>query len=486
MAEMEAAEVAREDLVKSLHLVEDPKDLAEICIALDVQVPPNKTGKRSALFSLILKNLMSTEMEESDDSGLAVFQDIYAQVDAKIKRSSADKVNNNSTDIKTEENSGMSTGKNTVTGGKQQLVKDATFSKSSIKDSSGERADSKDHSVIRSVERIRLEKFKIHGGVVGGEKNKVDYQSLIHQIEEGKGLGHSMKEILSGVVRAMEAGSGLKRWFEKRPDVSEERAMNMLRSHYELDSRDSMTLLTELKNSAQEPTESVKKYVFRMMDLRDTILDLSVEEDSPLQKSFVNKRFYDALSVGITVDTIRLELLGIFKEASLEDDELLKQINLVVARYKEHLGKIKPKPARVNHQGVSFPDDTIGGEGVEEKETEKEILMELKKLNKSNVHLTAKVNELSTNNTNMKGELADLRKHFQNNSNGDGDTDAANVNNVPNGGAGRAGGAAGGGRRNNNFFVKCSDCARTRAYCTHCTICGSVGHKRAQCPTLND
>ena len=35
MAELEAAELAREDLVKRLHLLEDPKDLAEICIALE-------------------------------------------------------------------------------------------------------------------------------------------------------------------------------------------------------------------------------------------------------------------------------------------------------------------------------------------------------------------------------------------------------------------------------------------------------------------
>ena len=141
MAEVEAAELAREDLVKGLHLLEDQKDLAEICIALEVQVPPNKAGKRSALFSLILKKLMSTEMEESDDSGLAVFQDIYAQVDTMIKRSSADKGNNNNnTDIKTEDGNGS----RGTASGKQQLVKDdATFSKSTTtKDSSGGKTDS--------------------------------------------------------------------------------------------------------------------------------------------------------------------------------------------------------------------------------------------------------------------------------------------------------------------------------------------------------
>ena len=61
---------------------------------------------------------------------------------------------------------------------------------------------------------VRLEKFKVHGGTVGGEKNRLDFKSLMHQIEEAKGLGHSFKEIMSGVVRAMDAGSGIKRMYQ--------------------------------------------------------------------------------------------------------------------------------------------------------------------------------------------------------------------------------------------------------------------------------
>ncbi len=445
----------------------DAKDLAEICIAMEVQIPPRKAGKRSAIFSLILKHLMSTYVEDSEDAGLALIQDIAAQVETKIQKAGETKV-------KTEQpkTTETSTGKDGETSTKDLATESAAMAATAVGEKKNPTMSSpRDQNVVRTtVERIRLEKFKVYGGSIGGEKNRVDYKSLVHQIQEAKGLGHSMKEIMSGIVRAMESGSGLKRWFEKRPDVTEEKAMKMLRSHYEMDVKDSMTLMTELKNSVQEPTETVKDYVMRMMDLRDTVVDLSEEEECPLQERHVTKRFYEALSVGITVDVIRLELQSIFKQASLEDDELMAEINQVVARYEEHKKKQRPKNAKVNNMNAET--ENAEKAAVEEKvAADNLILAELKKLNKSNMHLTAKVNEMST----MKCEIADLKMQFAQQKNGGGD--AAVAENVP----------ALGGRKKKLWFVKCEECAKTRgSFCNHCTTCGSPDHKRHACPLKSE
>ena len=463
MADIEAVELAREGVLKRLHCLEDTKDLTEICQALNTQIPPSKKGKRSAIFNLILRGLTDPELDGKDDGGLEIIQDISDIVELKIK-AAAVKIMVDPMKLEIGNTSSSKDKEGEVEGLTKlsQLEKEMSIVTEAMKHQSMSQPLVRDAPVSAPAggvrtNVVRLEKFKVHGGTVGGGKNRLDFKSLVHQIEEAKGLGHSFKEIMSGVVRAMEAGSGLKRWFEKRPDVTEERAMRMLRCHYELNVRDALTLLTELKDVSQEPTEDVKEYVLRMMDYRDSIMDLAEEEECPLSEALVNKRFYQALSVGITADVIRLDLRQVLKDASMEDWELLEEINVVVNRYEEHKRKQRPRNARVNNLNS---DDAESEKVVaaEEFETNKMILSELKKLNKGHAHLTAQVNELST----VKEELADLKKKFSEQKK-DGN-----------------GGGGDGGRR--KPYVKCDDCEKKGAFCKHCTICGSLNHKRNKCP----
>ena len=53
------------------------------------------------------------------------------------------------------------------------------------------------------VELHKLREFKITGGVVGGTDNALDYRSLCYQMQEGRSLNYSSKEIVSGVIKAM-------------------------------------------------------------------------------------------------------------------------------------------------------------------------------------------------------------------------------------------------------------------------------------------
>ena len=57
-------DAVRESLVEKLQLVKDVRDLQEICNGLSVIIPLPKQGKVSAVRGLLLRHLVSKEIEE--------------------------------------------------------------------------------------------------------------------------------------------------------------------------------------------------------------------------------------------------------------------------------------------------------------------------------------------------------------------------------------------------------------------------------------
>ena len=232
--------------------------------------------------------------------------------------------------------------------------------------------------------------------------------------------------------------------------------------------KDAATLLDEMVSSHQEPSETEMNYVMRVMDLRNKIMLITKDEDCPLGEALVKKRFFYTLSVGFQKDSIRLEMMNVLKNQLLEDEELVKEVKEVVNRDNEHKKKCKSKAVMVNALNGDWKDNA------EEKKSDP-VLAEISKL-------AAKVNELSK----MHGEMQELRKQM-----------LSNKGASSNGGGGYRGGSYGNidgfsqwnERRNSNGrrkFVKCSECEKTNAFCTHCSICGSGSHKRNLCPQKNE
>ena len=114
--------------------------------------------------------------------------------------------------------------------------------------------------------------------------------------------------------------------------------MKSRRSIYNV--KDSTTLLDEMVNSSQEPTESEINFILRMMGFRDNIITLTREEDCPLSDDLVKRRFFHAVSVGLK-DTIRLELEHVLKDVKITDEDLLKEVSQVVTRDDENRKKTK-------------------------------------------------------------------------------------------------------------------------------------------------
>ena len=413
-----------EGLIKMLRQL-SVDQLDEVCNRLKIQVAENKKGKKTSLLNSVIRYLSSDDLEDSDDGGLAIFQQLENEMTVMLEEDDKREVKGNM--------------------------------KGDARDASGMAVEAKTR-----IEFHKLREFKITGGSVGEGTGAIDYMGLSYQMAEGKSQGYTSKEIMSGVVKAIKAGSSLRRYLESKTDLAEDNFIKILRSHYNV--KDSTTLFNEMAGAAQEPCETEMNFVFRMMDLRNNILTLSKEEGCSFNKTLVRKKFYHALAVGFKKNTIRLELQSFLKNTEWEDEDLLKEVSLVVARENEQEKKVKSKGAGVNAL-ESRKDAAAGGGTAEDKTT---ILSEIKQL-------SARVSELSA--LNLKKEICDLKKQMavvsgncqsqsQYQSGMQGSRAVQDANQM---------------QRNRRPFIKCEACQKTNAFCRHCSMCGSSEHKRNQC-----
>ena len=420
------AEKLRKEVVEKLYEV----NLEQLQDArLELTIAENKRDNKSAVFNVIMRYITSEEVEDSADEGMATFLKLNDELKLMLDGDAKD----DKTNVKKEDTSGQASAKEEKT--------DSSTSKARI-------------------ELHKLRDFKVTGGTIGGTDNALDYRSLCYQIQEGRSLNYTSKEILSGVIKAMKAGSSLRKYFEGRSDLSEDMVMKTLRSFYNV--KDSTLLLDEMVNSSQEPTESEMNFLLRMMGLRDNIMTLTKEEDYSLGEELVRRRFFHAVSVGLKKDTIRLELRQVLKDGKITDEDLLKELSQVVAREAENRKKTKNgKNAASNMLNVETEEVK---RNMDDDKGDKMVLAEIKQL-------YSKVDELSTrfNKVATKDEITELKKQV-------------NGNNNENNGSG------GGWKRRNDQrrFIKCKACEETKAFCTHCSVCGAGGHKRKDCPTKNE
>ena len=429
-------DTVREEVLRMVSLL-NVSQLAQSCVNLNIQVPPAKKDRRSALFNLVLRYLTSDEVEQEDDEGLDILRTFKRQVEDMLKGN----------DVKDVSGTGSSAVKTEVVGSSGVTVLES----STTDGTSGAGTSGAENVTKARIELHKLREFKITGGVVGGGDNQLDYMCLSYQMKEGRAAGYSNKEVRSGVIRAMKAGSSLRRYFEGRLDLTDEQFTQILRSHYNV--KDSATLLTELSNSMQESSETEMSFVLRLMGLRNTIITVSGEEGCPLDVAMVRKRFFHAVAVGLKKDTIRLELQPALKNTDMEDEDLLKEISMVVARDTEHRTKLKTgKNVATNSLNVET-DEKKASEGTRclekvVRSKDDQILTEITKL-------AVKVNALAA----VQTEVETLKKQMDQYDEGN---------------------KGGNGRRRR--FVKCESCEKAKAFCTHCSTCGAGDHKRKECP----
>ena len=331
-------DAVRESLLEKLQLVKDVRDLQEFCNGLNVVIPLLKQGKVSAVRGLLLRHLTSKEIEELNDEGLAVFQDVLQQVEAKLaakdaeEKAAEEKAAEEKAAVEKPDDTKASNSKSVDTTLTSDTKPEVPATRAQVAGAAGTLKDAHEGTVM--VEHIRVNKeFKL-GGTVGDGKNCLGYGTIYYRMLEGKNNGFKPKEIMAGVVRAMQAGSELGQWYETHPELEWDEFLSILRNHYQLENYG--RLLMNLGKEFQKPSEEAIDFAYRMTRLRDDILAVAAHEQAVVERKMVQEQCLHGLSVGLRSNTIRMELRQVLSDQNITDPVLFKEVKAASKREKEY------------------------------------------------------------------------------------------------------------------------------------------------------
>ncbi|KAJ8030344.1 hypothetical protein HOLleu_26731 [Holothuria leucospilota] len=216
---------------------------------------------------------------------------------------------------------------------------------------------------------LKVQKELKISGQIGnpGQKDKLSFVSLIHQIEGAIKKGYSEREVVAAVVKAVTPGLQLRNYLEGRSDLSPI-LRRLLRAHFQ--EKSSTELYQELCNIAQGPRETAQSFLLRCLALKERILFASKEEDAEFkyESSLVEAMFMHSVSTGLADADIRQEMKPRLLHGKLSDEELFEKLNQVVYREMERKKKMQQKHHFVTPVEVK---DEPGASGSAEKKKEK-------------------------------------------------------------------------------------------------------------------
>lgn len=293
-----------------------------------------------------------------------------------------------------------------------------------------------------SLKNVLKKDFKIRGTIgLPGQKDKLTFSSLAYQIESGVKKGYTEDELCEEVVRAVSPDLQLRSFLEGKADLTLQRLRRILRAHFQ--EQDPTTLFNTLSNSSQQSTETALDFVIRLMNLRQKIMFVSKEVDDRFEYSepLLQKQFLHSVVTGLRNESVKNEIKPHLLKANLSDEELLEFLNKAVSDEKERQLKMKKQINKV--EAVSTPDEKTDKDKRDKKDNP--VLNELKELR-------VQLNEVSA----LKSEIEELKKQIYEKP-------------PPRG-------------RFRGRTMKCAICKQNKVErCTHCVICGSPNHFKAQC-----
>ena len=213
--------------------------------------------------------------------------------------------------------------------------------------------------------------FKISGQIgEPGQKDKLSFSSLAHQIESGRLKGHMEQDLIEGVIRAVLPGSPLRSYLEGRVGLTLPMLRHILRSHYQ--EKDATELYHQLTRLTQQSRESPQAFLVRALDLRQKVVFASQETGSGLKYDpvLVKSMFLHALLTGLRSDAIKAELRPYLQNPDTTDEELFEKVNLVAsqeAQRQEKLGRPGSRAIAVNE----IQQDLEGQQSQEVRQKEK-------------------------------------------------------------------------------------------------------------------
>ncbi len=277
--------------------------------------------------------------------------------------------------------------------------------------------------------------FKIQGTIGEvGQKDKLGYQSLmLWQVEMEFGKGHTDKEIVTAVIRAVQPGLQLRSYLESVGDLTLVRLRKILRFHFH--EKNATELYQMLTNITQQPNEDPQAFLMRALNIRQNIIFASKESGSEItyDSASVQSLFLHALETGLKDETIRAKLRPLVGKTDVSDEELIEAMFLTVSAETERSKKFNiTSPMKSTKARVSTVQKE---EDIEKKE------------------MLAVIKQVKTDLSVMQNEMKTFRETVQN-------------------------------QRQNPSTVKpprkCENCKPTDE-CRHCFHCGELHHIARYC-----
>ena len=173
--------------------------------------------------------------------------------------------------------------------------------------------------------------FRIRGQIgESGQKDKLGWVSLKHQIKEAQLSGYSDKEIINGVINAMTPNLRLRNVLETSKELSLSRLTHFLEAHYGKQS--APDLCSRLTNMAQHPGEEVYDFVMRCIEVCQNLL-LASENSTEISydPKLVYNLFIRTLEIGIRSQYVLSEIKDILRSNDVSDEILLSAITKAAA-----------------------------------------------------------------------------------------------------------------------------------------------------------
>ncbi len=320
-------------------------DLKKLCGGLpEIEDVDGKTKRQ--LIRRILNHLESSDVADTEDSGMAVLLSLDDQIGEMLKEKKED---NDALKKQTEEEM-----KALAEAHKTQMaqLEIAFQEKLKLLEQKAE-GDKKNNTLTVPVVGYKKD-LRICGEIgSAAQKDRLSYSSLNHQIEVALKKGYKPEEVVEAVIKATNPGIPLRSVLEGE-EMTLNRLKSILRSHYQ--EKGATELFQELSELTQRKSETPQEFILRAMDLKGKILKASAEAVTGPQynQQQIQSVYINAIDTGLLNEAIRADIRPHLTEGTT-DEVLLENLNIAVTLETKRQQKAGKKKVSVQQVKTNDP-----------------------------------------------------------------------------------------------------------------------------------